>query len=768
MKKSVLAILVLSSLGLTACGGSSDKKNTPSSDSSSSVSTSGIVNKGIVKSGAVSICEATIANTSQEACSSPLLTTTTNEKGQFSLNNLPSGKALMVVVTKHSGTQMKCDYAGCLDANGNPIEFGQWMTVPDDFKLLAIISTTGEIKTANINSLTNLAAKKAIELTGSRALTPEIVNNSNAMIGKALGLTKPITEMGSVDITNTQAITDADKQDLQATILSASLEQTRKNGAVNIDDLIEYNAEGKLVVSKTVINQLQAETKNVINQAKEHSKNNGNTGTKLDNVEQDVSALNPDNIDIDIDIEKPAESPVVQAKNFIKQIRTVYTAASDGGDLNTGLTGFSEDINLVATLAQEDTQILLENVNDAIIAIGEAMNPDANNQDNPFLAKNGYTVMKDGDRYTIDQNDVKLVATGSYEHSTVIDEEASQDCHDQDVCKTTKETFNTNITLHELSANHHLASLSASESLAVLNASITKKESQNTHQVDEITHEIDYQNSEVSQINTLKIALSNAKLIYQNHIEGVPSQNAFHGNITFIANGISSTDFIDFQYNGHWNGQYTDWSEENKNHSAITANSLTFRADGKITSDSQEISALMDIRLNNPDGYVYLKDMTKNVIGRNCYQKLEWDNSCDSRTQQEVTEESAETENSFIRANIKMALGANILNTNDTLVASRVSLDISRNDYNFVEIDTGVTYNGKDTYLSTSFKPYSHNNQPYVTLSDGNGLEATLTENRETGIEGKIYVNGKITGRIETVNNDFPLIRYSDNSFESL
>ncbi|MCG2835719.1 hypothetical protein L6J37_02445 [Photobacterium sp. WH77] len=120
MKKSVLATLIISSLGLTACGGGSGSNNdsTDSNTSPTEITTAGVVNKGIVKSGQVAVCEATVANTSQQRCVSPLLTTTTNEKGQFSLTGLPANKALLVVVTKGTGTQMKCDYVGCQDASG--------------------------------------------------------------------------------------------------------------------------------------------------------------------------------------------------------------------------------------------------------------------------------------------------------------------------------------------------------------------------------------------------------------------------------------------------------------------------------------------------------------------------------------------------------------------------------------------------------------------------------------------------------------------------
>ncbi|NAW64073.1 hypothetical protein [Photobacterium halotolerans] len=774
MKKSVLATLIISSLGLTACGGGSGSNNdsTDSNTSPTEVTTAGVVNKGIVKSGLVAVCEATVANTSQERCVSPLLTTTTNEKGQFSLTGLPANKALLVVVTKGNGTQMKCDYVGCQDANGNPIEFGEWMTVPNDFKLLAVIASSGEIKTANVNSLTNLAAKKAIELTGSLDLTTDIVNNSNAIIGKALGLTKPITEMGSVDITDANAIAGSDNEDLRAAILSASIEQSRKSGSVNIDDLIDYDANGKLAVNKNIVSQIQADTTQVVSQAKAHSKNQGNAGSKLDNADQDVSAIDPDNIEIGIDIDKPVANAVVQAKDFIKQIRTVYTAASDAGDLNTGLTNFADELSDISSIAQEDTEMLLENVNGAIIAISEAMKPDANFEGNMLLTNNNYYVYKDGDQYTVQQNGVSLVATGSYDHSTKTVTETDQNCNYSEFCtKTTTEEIRTNITLNELSANYNDAWLNTSQSHVVLSANITRKETGNYSSTPTNEGNIyvdESSTSEVSQVNTLKLQLSEATLTYFSYQENFSYPNTFSGNITLIADDISSADFNSYTYNENWNGSGADWSNESKDSSIIEAKSLTFKIDGVIASNGQAVSALMDIRLNNIGGYVHLRDITHTVSGRYCSWWSDWDNRCYTRSEEIITEESFETKDSFIRANVKMALGANILNANNTPVATGLSLDISRNDYNLIEVDAGVTYNGKDTYLSTSYKPYSDTNTPYVSLRDGKGLVATLTEKGEDDIGGTIYVNGKSTGTIGTTNNNLLLIRYTDGSFESM
>ncbi|MCG2835717.1 hypothetical protein L6J37_02435, partial [Photobacterium sp. WH77] len=215
-------------------------------------------------------------------------------------------------------------------------------------------------------------------------------------------------------------------------------------------------------------------------------------------------------------------------------------------------------------------------------------------------------------------------------------------------------------------------------------------------------------------------------------------------------------------------GSVSDWSNESKDSSIIEAKSLMFKIDGLIASGDQTVSALMDIRLNNMGGYVHLKDITRTISGRYCSWWSDWDSSCNVRHEETTTEESVETKDSFIRANVKMALGANILNANNTLVATNLSLDISRNDYNLIEVDAGVTYNGKDTYLSTSYKPYSDNNTPYVSLRDGKGLVATLTEKGEDDIGGTIYVNGKSTGTISTTNNNLLLIRYTDGSFESM
>ncbi|MCG2835718.1 hypothetical protein L6J37_02440, partial [Photobacterium sp. WH77] len=429
------------------------------------------------------------------------------------------------------------------------------MTVPDEFKLLAVIASSGEIKTANVNSLTNLAAKKAIELTGALDLTTDIVNNSNAIIGKALGLTKPITEMGSVDITDASAIAGSDNEDLRAAILSASIEQSRKSGNVNIDDLIDYDANGKLAVNKNVVSQIQADTTQVVSQAKAHSNNQGNTGSKLDNAEQDVSAINPDNIEIGIDIDKPVANAVVQAKDFIKQIRTVYTAASDGGDLNTGLTNFADELGDISSIAQEDTEMLLENVNGAIIAISEVMKSNSNSQDNLWFTRNGYDVYKNGDQYTVQQNGVWLVATGSYDHSTKTVTGTDQNCNYSDYCiKTSTEEVHTNITLNELSANYNDAWLQASQSHVVLSANITKEEKRNYSNTSPEDYGSESSTSEVSQVNTLKLQLSEATLTYFSYQENFSYPNTFSGNITLIADDISSADFNGYKYSEYWDG----------------------------------------------------------------------------------------------------------------------------------------------------------------------------------------------------------------------
>ncbi|KKD01458.1 hypothetical protein [Photobacterium halotolerans] len=781
MKKSVLATLIISSLGLTACGGGSGSHNdsTGSNPSPTEITTAGVVNKGIVKSGQVAVCEATVANTSQQRCVSPLLTTTTNEKGQFSLTGLPANKALLVVVTKGTGTQMKCDYVGCQDANGNPIEFGEWMTVPDDFKLLAVIASSGEIKTANVNSLTNLAAKKAIELTGSLDLTTDIVNNSNAIIGKALGLTKPITEMGSVDITDANAIAGSDNEDLRAAILSASIEQSRKSGSVNIDALIDYDANGKLAVNKQVVSQIQADTTQVVSQAKAHSNHQGNTGSKLDNADQDISAINPDNIEIGIDIDKPVANAVVQAKDFIKQIRTVYTAASEGGDLNTGLTNFADELDDISSIAQEDTHVLLDNVSQAAIAIFEAMPSSDPWIQDKFTASNGITVTRSYGYFIVSEDSeegrIYMKASGTYSFD-VNDEEASDsDCHNPNkynyYCYTYgNELSFVNIYVDELKAQKGEASLNSEESNIYFYGSDNwEKRSSASHNFVEYSYfgssDRDYFESKISQLDSVELNLTNVRLVLN---ENDLNRKQFEGAISFELNEYRNEKRDSGNHSVNLDEFGSDRNGSTIKENQLTAKNLALTFKGELQTGNDKVSALLDIRLNNPNNYIHSNFSYSEYYEADCqsHQGIYWYCLEDYKLYGDY--ESEETSYDFIQANVKLELGANITNSNGKQVASKISVDISRNDYNLIEVDAGVTYNGKDTYLSTSYKPYSDTNTPYVSLRDGKGLVATLTEKGEDDIGGTIYVNGKPTGTIGTTNNNLLLIRYTDGSFESM
>lgn len=268
MKKTLLATMILSTFGLTACGGgdSGSSSTTPSVSTSSStpLTISGVVNKGIVKDGAVTVCLATVANTSNKSCSNStiLATGTTDTYGAFDLSDidLEVNTPVMLVVKNNpdGNTQMKCDLAAsCTDPDGNTMAFGQWMSVADTYKRIAIITPTRTTTTANITNLTHLAAEKAIADAGSADMTAATVKAAQLTVANKLGITSSIQDLGSVDITEPTEVASSNSDEVTAALYSASLDSfygadgtdTSGEAATLIDDTASSDTVNSLMAT---------------------------------------------------------------------------------------------------------------------------------------------------------------------------------------------------------------------------------------------------------------------------------------------------------------------------------------------------------------------------------------------------------------------------------------------------------------------------------------------------------------------------------------
>jgi hypothetical protein len=758
MQKKLLAVAIASVFGLAGCGGGSSSSDGGSS-SASTTSLSGTANKGIVQYATVEVCEEfdSAGCTDISGADSYYQETETGEDGKYSISGAPQNTSLLVVVSKDTDdteqiTQMKCDVAGgcdglaVVDANythtgsvndknaDGTIDFGEWFEVADDWELTAILPAANEnTESVNVTSLTDIAAKKAIETANGGKVTKSIADNANNAIQEAFGITTDITTVGALDITDPEQVATASPEEKAATAYSAAfidVSETDKAGLLEFDG----STGGYTVSSTTTITVDTVKT---------------NVKTELADIETQLKTkVEEEGLDLDIDttdavaeiassVTPAATTPVEvateveEAKAFVLNVRTAYNSVQDGGDLSTGVESFASKLNGMDQLASADFDGLSYNVMLATNAMGEAVEHVQNLEDGETVpatyttTDSSITVTISGSTYSVDANGVKLSATLT---TFDVTDEETQDSGTYEE----HGTANVNISINSLTATYGKAELTAAGSAKVVDFAFNHTD---THLKDGFSYS--HSESEDESADSVSLALTGVKLTYD-------TDTSYEGSLSLSAKGYSWSD------EGTW---YNDSSTANGSSTEeLTATSAAVVFNGKLTSGDEDASVYLSVSFDNSLGYVdTFSEVWTDANG--------W-----------VTgDPSEETADKYVQAHVIARVGTNLVDASNEAMAASVELDVDRKAYETADVAITVDYNNVDTIIEGTLNTVdsAEGTISDVVVRSTTGVRAEF-DDIEAGATGQILVDGVKAATIEETSSGVALVRYTDGTFETL
>ncbi|MCG3722784.1 hypothetical protein [Vibrio cincinnatiensis] len=738
MNKSLLATAILTSIALSGCGGgSSGSSSTPESQSD----VSGVVNKGLVRGGLVNVCLATGANINDESCPEDeiLASTVTDESGQYSLSGLPQNRALLFVLTSNDDpditTQMKCDFKACLD-DGKAL--GEWIDVAADFKLISILSADTSSITAHMTSITDAIAKHTIRASrGSDEVDIDVINNSRSMIAQLFGVeAQKIMALGAVDLTDAEAIKTAlDNNDLESVkmaALSAAFSDISPNLEemfTQVDGLISGETEGAESVRRALLGGSSDLLSAVKTQLDDESVEFTSVTQRIDEVKEEDATVTV----------AEATSDIQAAKDLVTQVRTVYDATQEEGNLRQGFIQLGNSLEPLPDLLQEEVSQAFETLTSALMSIAHLID------DELFEEEGEWEVVKEGNTYTIDTDTVKLTVLGSSD--VVFDEQGTEESG------SINDTAEIDLTITELWVKEGTVELSATEGQAQVLTFVGTESWENPP----VDNGHDYSEEWHLAAEKLHFALTDLT-IEANDSHDTPF--TLQGSVSFTANKpiIQGKHTSSSQHSEQQN-QSEDFDEE-----TFSARDLSFSINANLEYQEQKAGISLRVTLDNPNGLVYFRSMR---------QAWQWGDSFNYEYQQEediaqpgssLDEVKPETADTFLRGSVLVTLDTEV-NPENPQVA-KVSLQASRPAYDLVNLNGSITYNGKELTLKTQVN--TEQDKPLaVELSNGAAI-AFLREGTNGQVVGNIKVGNKQVASIDEPRNGVVVVRYTNGEFESL
>ncbi|SKA13626.1 Uncharacterised protein [Vibrio cincinnatiensis] len=738
MNKSLLATAILTSIALSGCGGgSSGSSSTPESQSD----VSGVVNKGLVRGGLVNVCLATGANINDESCPEDeiLASTVTDESGQYSLSGLPQNRALLFVLTSNDDpditTQMKCDFKACLD-DGKAL--GEWIDVAADFKLISILSADTSSITAHMTSITDAIAKHTIRASrGSDEVDIDVINNSRSMIAQLFGVeAQKIMALGAVDLTDAEAIKTAlDNNDLESVKMAAlsaafsDISPHLEEMFTQVDGLISGETEGAESVRRVLLGGSSDLLSAVKTQLDDES-------VEFTSVTQRIDAVKEEDATVTV---AEATSDIQAAKDLVTQVRTVYDATQEEGNLRQGFIQLGNSLEPLPDLLQEEVSQAFETLTSALMSIAHLID------DELFEEEGEWEVVKEGNTYTIDTDTVKLTVLGSSD--VVFDEQGTEESG------AINDTAEIDLTITELWVKEGSVELSATEGQAQVLTFVGTESWENPP----VDNGHDY--SEEWHLAAEKLHFSLTDLtIEANDSHDTPF--TLQGSVSFTANKpiIQGKHTSSSQHSEQQN-QSEDFDEE-----TFSARDLSFNINANLEYQEQKAGISLRVAIDNPNGLVYFRSMR---------QAWQWGDSFNYEYQQEediaqpgssLDEVKPETADTFLRGSVLVTLDTEV-NPENPQVA-KVSLQAHRPAYDLVSLNGSITYNGKELTLKTQVN--TEQDKPLaVELSNGAAI-AFLREGTNGQVVGNIKVGNKQVASIDEPRNGAVVVRYTNGEFESL
>lgn len=733
MKRKILAITIASVLGLVGCGGGSggDKKVIPQP---TGTDFSGTVNKGIISNGKVEVCD-TFDAQGCNAQGNYYFETTTNSSGKYSISGAPLDKPILVAVSKKdTSTTMKCDVATCTDTSGAQVNFGQTFVVKDGWQLKTILpaanSTTSVV---NVTSLTDIAAKQALEDAGSSPVTTQIANRAKGTVEDIFGLEGSITELGSVDLTDPAQTQGAAPEDINAALYSAAV----MSSAIDTDALLV--SKGDVYAVSTSLLDVIADAEKLVDSGNgeplvkvselskkemaDHKaeKTTGDSGFK--DIDGD-GKLDP----IEVTPQPPMKSSVLAAKSFINDVRTTYLSVQDNGDLKKGLTDFSDELNVIKPLIEEsDIELALRNVQTAVEAIADTYETHKSASEDATYNVGNFTVKVEGTTYSAQKS-----STGENTESTkvvaVISKvsivEGDQTTAEIDLGITSIDSSVDNVQLTATNSTAKVVGFSGSE------AQLPKVE------------------AKALSVESVTLNLPNTQLAF---VDAKTKKSAnFTGHIHFDVQGLAAAEVQ--------NSLEVDQQTEAKSGSFMLAN---IRFGGDLATGGDSVGVYVNLVADNSLGYIYSEESeifnvcsSGSALGWNCNNNVD-------------TTRTPETQDKFVKTYLTAQVSTNVQNALNNAIAASVKLEVNRSQYNVAQAKATVEYNGVDTIIEAPVGLYDNVVDSAITVRNTAGAIATVSDYEEN-VAGEIRINGEKVASIEEIKNGLVLVRYLDGSFESL
>ena len=748
---------------------------------------SGAASKGLILGANVN---AYLINDDGTKADTPIGTTTTdNADGSYKLElgSDYNDKAFIIEITAADGSQMKCDLSVCLagdDAEAE-ITFGELYTLPDNFKLSAASSGSGDIS-INITPLTNIAAALTLDKVANGAKPTDATTAANAQVGNLLGLNSDVTKLSIVDLTDATAIKAASSEALNANLKAAAIVEaalkdspagTSLEGAltsfvsqyVNQSGVAQTEGAGVNTPSislEEIAAAAQALTDKVttLEGISAEDSNIASVKTSLQTQKDEAAAGSTQASQGDVPDDIGAEG-LVATKAFVQQVST-FNMATDLDAANT----FNTEIELATDLASSDLAASSEALSLAASAIAEAVSVNNEKPTSTYTYQGIITVAisTSGDTvtYTVEQpldvrddagvattTTVKLVAVVNEFSDTIVDTETGD--WDNGTWSS-KGDASINIALSgTVSTNSiKMAINDGSKVIAALSVDEEGRESQTTSWSEE--------DSGLLKVTGVDAALT--VTIAQVASTEVTDPISFEGKLALAAELLSMQYNEKNQYESSQNGEdYTDQGSE-----TISVDGLTASLSGKFSNSAKSLEASVALAVSGFKETCSWNNESSNTPATDFTSSHSYDCSLPDETADKYASASISVRFNFDVDGIKddVALVADIERTG--LESGVASIDLTYGgkllDFDFNTNDIVEVVGVTDT--TTTIKG---------TLTNHNGVILTVTNvevDYETGSDkadtsvttGVISVEGE---QFATVS-DNGIVTFSDGTFVSL
>lgn len=753
MNKHILAIAISSGLLLTACGGgSSSSEDEKQILPVSTTSLSGVINKGIVKNGLVQICDVFDSSGCDKNQSGFYQETVTNDKGAYLLTGAPTGKPLLVYVSKKdSSTLMKCDIAVCDDTTTPNIVFGDTFEVTQDWSLKTILpAASGSNVKVHVTSLTDIAAEEAFSIAGSGAITTAIGLRANSAVQQSFGLTRPITGMGGIDLTDASALRNANAEDLAAATYSAALLTVTDEDKKSLIDL----DTNKVNVSK--VQEVLNTSSRLIDVIETNANKNAAHGEQVDltQAKQKIDTTEPPK-EVQSGSLEHADG-ILAAKAFMQDVRSAYESVQDEGNLRNRFESFGERLELLGSLNTEDSEIVLKEVGKSISAITEAVQaisnlPKDSEVSSPYYSSHGIVVEIQDNTFNVDYDGIEI--------SAAIDKISV----DKDVVETAGCTvYDAETNQCELSETTDVAveleiNITATSNGATLTGEgkIELNGLTNTSSL----YSYDFANG-ASNVNTKhleQLQIENLNLILRSSLVNNGIDSDFKGVIKLSLEDLLNQNISEYESSRVVPTSY-DFNYSRTETVLQHAKAIGILLEGELSIEQESVSALLDLRFANDRGTTISNiNITRGYCGY-------WHCSTTSTEQIQSRPPQNESSSNFTRVYAVLEVETELNDANNEAMPSSVKLEANRDSYDTGNLALTVHYNGVDTILESSIATPSEELQNLV-LRNENGVEAVLDIKDKSGV---VKVDDVAVGTIDESRQGLVLIRYTDGSFESL